>query len=530
MATNVNKIDSNVTGLHFCEETTLGVLPVAASQVWYPLEPNSYTDFGGQIAVTARNPILASRQRKKGVTTDLDASGGLVQDFTQTNLTRLLQGFMFADFREKYDSRSFGNPAVADVSVDGTDNGYESAAFGISSNVLTNSLLYSSGWVNSVNNGLKVVSAVTADTDIDVTDTALVNEAYNANARVQVVGYQFASATVNIVNSGSAFPYLSRVSGAFDFTTLGLIPGEWVWMGGDSASTFWATAANNTWARVYSVAADRITFDKTGATLVSETGTGLTIQMFFGKVLKNEANPALQVRRSYTLQRKLGVPDTTQPTQVQSEYLEGAVAGTLKFNMTTAALITAELGFIAIDNYTRTGVEGPLSTQAGATEIAADNTDAFNATSHIGRLKMAVISLTSANPSALFAYVTDLTVEVDNNLSAAKAVSVLGAFDVTAGQFSVSGTATAYFTDPVAVQAVRDNADVSLDFALVNTTPLGDQAGIVCDLPLNALGDARARIELNQPIMLPLTLDAAPDRVFDHTLLFTVFNYLPDLA
>jgi hypothetical protein len=530
MTTNVLKQDSNQTGLHFCEETTLGTLPATASQIWYPLEPNSYTDFGGQIKVTARNPILASRQRKKGVTTDLDASGGLVQDLTQTNLTRLLQGFMFADFREKYDSRSFGNSPVVDISVDGTDNGFESAAFGISTNVLVRSLLLSSGWVNGTNNGLKEVSAITADTDVDVTDTALVNEVYNANARIEVVGYRFVVATADIVNSGSAFPYLSRASGAVDWRTLGLIPGEWVWLGGDATANHYVTAANNTWARVYSIAADRITFDKTGATLVSEVSTSLQIDMYFGKVVKNEADPTLQVRRSYTLQRKMGAEDSGSPTNIQSEYIKGAVAKTLKLNMGTASLITADLSFTAIDNYARTGAQGPLSTQATATEIAADNTDAFNTTSHFGRLKMAIISLTNGAPTALFAYVTDLSITIENNLSPAKAVSVLGAFDVIAGQFQVSGTATAYFTDTAAVAAVRANADVSIDFALVRQTPALHNAGMVVDMPLLALGDARAKVELNKPILLPLTMDAAPDRVFDHTLLMTVFDYLPDLA
>ena len=75
----LDKIDSNLTGLRFAEESSIGVLDqelaVPANTDWVPLEPNTYADFGGSITTIARNPINPSRQRKKGVTTDKDSTG-----------------------------------------------------------------------------------------------------------------------------------------------------------------------------------------------------------------------------------------------------------------------------------------------------------------------------------------------------------------------------------------------------------------------------------------------------------------------
>lgn len=507
-----NKIDSNVTGLRYAEESsTIGTLP--GSPVWYPLEPNGYNDFGGQITTVARNPINPSRQRKKGVTTDLDASGGFGQDLTQNNLTRLLQGFFFADRREKVTTLPLNASQVVITNVDGTGEDYEAAA-GLDA-FAAGDLVLASGFSDSANNGLKSVASAAA-ASLTVNED-LVDETPTAAAYVQQVGFEFGSAEVDIDVSSQTYPRLVRASGTKDFTDFGLIPGEWIFIGGDGAGEAFATAANNGFARVRAVAAAYIEFDKASSTMVDETGTGLTIRIFFGHVIKNESTPSLINRRSYQLERTLG----EDSNGTMSEYLVGAVPNELSLQIRQADKVTVDLSFVATNNEQRDGTTGVKS----GTRPSLVDAPAFNTSSDFSRIKMHIINTSgNVNPTALFAFLTELTLTINNNVSPNKAVAVLGAFDVTAGQFIVSGSVTAYFADIAAVQAVRNNSDVALDFALVK-----DNAGMVFDIPLIALGEGRLNVEQDQPITLPLSIDGA-EGSNNHTLLFNEFPYLPDLA
>ena len=506
-----NKIDSNITGLRYAEESdTIKQLPT--TPVWYPLEPNGYNDFGGQITTVSRNPINPSRQRKKGVTTDLDASGGFGQDLTQTNLTRLLQGFFFADIREKTTTAPMNSAAEAITGVSATSDEYAAAAS--LDGFVANDLVFASGFGQSANNGLKTVVTSSATT-LEVGD-GLVDEASPPSAaKIQKVGHVMGSGEADIDVSGS-YPRLLRSSGTVDFTTFGLIPGEWVFIGGDSASNQFVTTANNGFARVRSVSATAVEFDKTAGTMVAETGTGLEIQIFFGNVLKNEAAAALIKRRSYQLERTLGQDDNG----TMSEYLEGAVANELSLQVRQADKVTVDLSFVALDNTQRTGAQG---VKAG-TRPALVEAPAFNTSSDFSRIKMHLIDEGNTNPSPLFAFLTELTLTVNNNVSGDKAIATLGSFDVTTGTFTVGGNVTAYFADIAAVQAVRNNADVTMDFALVK-----NNSGMVVDIPLIALGEGRLNVEQDRPITLPLSLDAA-EGGNNSTLHFNEFPYLPTLA
>jgi hypothetical protein len=154
--TAVKKIDSNGTGLRFAIENPDGTLP--ASPTWFPLEPNSYDKFGGAIKTVARNPINDSRQRKKGVVVDLDANAGFEMDVTSDNLTRLMQGFLFAATRTKAELSA----TVVGLRCDD----YQPAAGGDS--YYAGNLLFAKNYSQAANNGLKTVTGTPSATSVPV--------------------------------------------------------------------------------------------------------------------------------------------------------------------------------------------------------------------------------------------------------------------------------------------------------------------------------------------------------------------------
>jgi hypothetical protein len=313
---------------------------------------------------------------------------------------------------------------------------------------------------------------------------------------------------------------------------MGLIPGEWIWIGGDLAAQRFTNVnadgdeVNNGWARIHTVATGALTFDKTRFVMTTEASTTETVRLYYGRVLKNEADPTLQVRRTYQLERQLGAPDADLPAEIQAEYLEGWVPNELTFNFATADKVTVDLSGNATNVST---VDGPTALKAGSRPALVSG-DAFNTSNDVARLKLSVLDRTAgSSPSALFAFLTEFSVNINNNISPNKAISVLGAFDMTAGQFNVEGSMEAYFADVTAVASIRNNDDVTLDFAMVKGAT-GFKAGILVDVPLITLGDGRLDVAQDEPITLPLDIPAGADRVFDHTALMMFFDHLPDLA
>jgi hypothetical protein len=498
----VDKIDSNVTGLRYSVETSLGT----AGAVWYPLDPNSYNDFGGNFTKTARSPINSKRSRYKGVLTDLESAGGFNIDMTQTNIQDLFQGFVFDQFVEKGNEEP---SAVASTHYTATADDFA-----------TNDLIFASGFSTSANNGLKVVTG-TALNEVQCSGLA-VEASPPSGAKIVRVGHQFASGDLEIDASG-ALPAL--VTTTKDLTELGLVDGELIYIGGDTAATEFSDATDNGWARVRTTSsATEVVLDKASGAMVTNAGSSKTIQVFFGRTLKNRDGAAI-TRTTYQLERELGAPDDSSPSSTQAEYIVGAVPNEMTMAIDTADKIVVDMGFMGTDYETRDSATGVKS----GTRPSLATSKAFNTSTHVTRIRMGLCSDTDEYVDALFAYVTEVRLTINNNVTMNKAVGTLGAFEATAGTFEVGGNITAYFQNVTALEALRANSDVTLDVCVVK-----DNAGFSFDMPLLSLDDGRLNVELNQAITIPLGLVAADgsdvNSSLAHTIVMSFYDYLPDAA
>lgn len=493
MGASSNTVDSNQTGLRYAEETIGSPGVVGGGAVWYPLEPNSYGEFGAQTVMTARDTINPSRQRRKGTVTDLDVAGGFQIDFTDKDIYRLMQGFTLSTWSE--------NTNLQPSAVSATQYTVASGGTGF----LVGGLLFAEGFAVPGNNGLHSVTASAATT---VTASGLAVEAAPpAGATITYVGQQGATADLAIVvNSGIP----SLTSTTLNFTTLNFAVGEWIFIGGDGAAFQFATPANNGFYRIKTIGANAIVFDRWPSTPVADAGAGKTIQIFFGHIIKNEPLPANQVFRTFQWERQL--------KSDSFEYLKGTGANTMSVNITNGDKVTVDLGFVGL------GAERLSAGKAG-TRPALPGQAAFNASTSFSRVRFS----NDSSAASLGTYLTDLTLTIDNGMTPAKAIGYLGGFDLNAGSFKVAGAAELYFSNYAAIDAIQANIDASLDFAMVENYG-ANAVGWYFDIPLLGLGGGRVKIEKDRPVKLPITYDAAGHATLDYTLRAQRFAYLPQAA
>lgn len=504
MALAPEKQSANQATVFKSRETSLQTIDAAS--VFETREPNSFSDFGGEPTLVARRPFSQSRQRKKGSSVDLDVASGWNEDFTANNMQSVLDSFCFAAIRAKPKTTVTAAVAADDTYTVGDEEGF-----------VAGSIVLVKGFSNPANNGIHVVTSNAAGEV--VVGNGLVDES-GVTGTIEVVGFQFPLG--DVVASAPAGRFVIT-SATMDFETFGLIPGEWVVIGGQAAGNAFTTAIRG-YARIAVDGIDAdgeyLSFDKTTFTAAADNGADTTLQIFFGPLVKNEDDPDLIVKLTDTIERPLGKDADGR----MSEVITGATANELTWNSPLANLVNVDVTYVGMKHIKRKGSEGLLATSGAHTLAKSLGEDGWNTSRNLFRARMAIIDPATLNPTPLFAKVTEWSVTINNNVNGDKAQGVYGAFDTTEGMFEVDGEFTSYFKDMAAAEAIDEDADVTFDAIYSKKN-----SAFILDLPLVGVGGGRPEVEQDAAIMLPLT-NAAAESPFGHTVLFNWLPYVPDYA
>lgn len=491
---------SNNTGLSLAKELSPTV--VDSSVAWNPQQPNSYKSFGASYTTKARTPINNSRQNRKGVLVDLSSGADWQEDLIYEATQNKIEGAMFANFRKKQET-------VA-TTVATSDDSYLATVTGWSAG----DIAFVSGYTNAANNGVKHVIGASAG---KITVAENLFDETGSTGQIVKVGCTCASA--DITYTAATFTLASTVR---DFTTLGLIVGEFLFVGSDITAN--DLGSNLGFARISTIGPHAIVFDKVypqDATLpiIDGAGTGKTVRLYFGRVIKNEQASGIQ-HITYQAERTLG-KDDTGAADVQAEYVTGAMIEQVVFTFNSADKGTVDWTLMGQRYEVRSSATGK---KLGTRPVLPESS-AFNTSTDMALKSIEIVG----SQTPLYAYLMNVAITIKNNAKAAKALGVLGAIDNTEGQFGISAAATAYFANVAAADAISSNRDVCMTLAVAR-----DNHGILFDLPLVTLGDGQAKVTADEVIQLPLTVDAATavsvNPNMDHTFMIIFFDYLPTVA
>lgn len=485
------------------ESATLGVLP--GSPTWFLLEPNTINSFGKTLTKTARNPISRLRQRRKGTTTDLDSGVEFEADMTGDHFIFFAEGFVFASFSsivELQAGASFSSLAAAlDPPPAGTDSGYTHSA--LSGAIPTRTLLYARGFSTPGNNGLAEVVAGSTTT-ATLVDKVLVNETPTqvSNARVSVAGYRTAAGDVDLTVGGGGVGSLA--STLLDFTTLGLVVGQFIHIGGLTAATRYDSGRFGR-ARVTSIAANLLGLDKIdtdGATgLATEASNVNEVDLLFGRFLRNvDVLASNYLERSWTFE--LALPNLGGVGTDGYYYARGNFGDTMSVNLPGQEKATVTFGFVGTDT------SDPTTSRASgaATPINPVQTTAYNTSTDIARLRIVQV-----DDTGLTTCFKSLTFTMANGVTAEKCLGSLGALGLNTSNFLVDIETQATFDSLEVIAAITANETVSMDWVLKN----GDGA-VAFDVPAMTLGGGDLELPEGESVLINLTGEA-----FAHPTLLT---------
>lgn len=316
-----------------------------------------------------------------------------------------------------------------------------------------------------------------------------------ATARMKVVGCEGAAGDIQAVADG-----LTTQAGGLDFSTLGLMVGQWAKVGDTGAAYRFATEGVNGWGRIVAISARKLTLDNLPSGWSADTGTGKTIRIFFGDVLKNGVQ-----KLGLSLER--GFMGQATPTYIAQT---GMRVNTLEFGGQAKQKATGSIAFMGLKG--TTALVSLDDTPDPAPDGALFPVMAFSV--NCGRIGEGGSALKKPNWSKSVKFT------INNNLRAIDAAAdgddaAPAAVDVADGSFDVSVELDTYFGNADLLAKVMAGTPTSLNTRLQK----GVQA-MVWEAPRLTPKEGDPNVSgKNQDVMLPVKLTASADSLTNAQLI-----------
>jgi hypothetical protein len=484
-------VKTNNFSLAYAIEDSLGVL---TSTTWKLLEPNDIGAWGGQLTTTPRDPISNRRQRRKGVSTDLESNVEFEHDLT-------IEGFV--DFAEAFAFANFQNGSDMAPTTTGCDTDSYTISPVMSAALIEDMLIYVRGASNSDNNGLKEVASGATTSDIPVEET-LVTESFSGNVTLEVAGFRCAQGDVELAISGTVGTLSSTIA---DFTDMNLSVGQTIHIGGTTTARQFTNSYG--YARITAIAANALTLDKLDSNLIAVGSNSDDVDLLFGRFLKNvSVNDSDYIERSFHFEG-----DFPNLGSARYEYSKGNVPNTMGINLPETDKATISFAFVGQDtdpptDSRLTGADDPL---------LPVRTGSFSTATSISRLRV-----TEVDETGITTDFKECNVIINNNASGEKVLAYLGNKYINTGNFEIDLEGTILFTSDGVINAIRNNTTVTMDFIVFN-----DDGAISIDIPSMTLGDGQREFARNESIKAALVGMAFEDTTLGTSIGISIFPIVP---
>lgn len=484
------------------KETSLGVAPTTG---WQTIQPNqdAISNYYAQIKTVAPSPISRFRQKEAPQIVDSDSTPSIGHDLTKDMWDVFGEGVLLAKYKH-----AGGTGLSYFLPTARTTTDYTVAASGA---LQAGTLVFARGFVNAGNNGLFAVGASSTGTAVKVAGgTAETVSGYVAT--LEVAGFRGAAGDIQLDGSGDL------ISTVADFTTMGLVPGMAIWVGGlIGGGHDFATAAYRGFAIVKGpVTANKIPLKRRQWTVgAADNGATKTIDMYWGRWIRNvpfgdadypSPEPSYHLELTY--------PGLSGGTTDEYAYSAGNMVSQFELNAPAQNLVSTAIAFLGttISDPTVTRKTGP-STAGGLLAI-----DRYNTVTREPYRRLALQS----DETIVCDDIESWKMTISNNVSAQKQQGILGTARPIVGKVEAMMDMTGVLTQDNAIKACTGNTTLVAGFGLVN----GD-GGHFFDLPSLKCTSSPPKFTANGPVGLDLKLEAFRDATLNITVGVSVFPFLP---